>query len=386
MGSTAIKTNFMPDGLTHVVNGKERFILDSEDNLTLQNYLREGMALPSSDDAMKATFYLNDDQLKDFKDLQKAFGDIKNHCTIFHDVTYKDTVNLASDIVHCSFEIEGYLGNIIDLVNLFLDGNLSEESAESQISGLLELLIKNIGKYAETGQKVSKSVDDFANETKADDVSMNGSSTTPGLAKIYTDKYGLNNEDIKKLNDDIKEATRELEETTKKYNHDVVVAATTPTYVWVYPFGTIPAAIVAGVYGKRATDAYKKMKDLEEEIKTKTQELQQKTALIAGLALATQQTKEIGDLIKAAIKPIEQIQNCWNSLSSDLSDILKTVQVDIKEAALAIKKVPAQIAIDKWKDVADLANDYRNRAFITSVTETMAVNNIIQFPARNKIS
>src|SRR5262249_36889816 len=37
-----------------------------------------------------------------------------------------------------------------------------------------------------------------------------------------------------------------------EYQHDVIVASTTPTYGWVYPFGTICAATVAAVYGTRA--------------------------------------------------------------------------------------------------------------------------------------
>lgn len=154
MGTTALKSTLLPDELTYVVNGEERFVLDTADNLSLQSYLLKGRMLPSSDDAMKATFYLNDDQLKEFKDLQKAFGDIKNHCTTFYNGTYQDSINLASAIVHCTPELKNYLGKIIQLVDLFLDGKLSEENAESQISAVVKLLVDNITKYAEEGKKV----------------------------------------------------------------------------------------------------------------------------------------------------------------------------------------------------------------------------------------
>lgn len=384
MGMTAVKTNFMPDGMTYEVAGKERVVLDSSDNLTLQHYLLEGMVLPSTDDAIKTTFYLDDEQLESFRDLQKAFGDIKDHCTTFYQGAYLGAVNLASSIVDCSFDIEGYLGKIIKLVDLFTQGKLDEQSATDQISAVISLLIDKFNKYTESSQNVCNGINTFYEETIQDNVCMNGADGKSGLVESYKDKYELNEGDIKKLDDDIEEATRELEDATKEYNHDVTVAATTPTYAWFFPFGTIPAAVVAGVYGKRATDAYNKMKKLEKEIETKTQEYKQKMALVASLALAKQQTKDIGDLVKTAITPIEEMKGCWNAISQDLSNLLNTVQEDINKAALIIKDVPTQIAINKWKSVAAMADDYRKRAFISSISEKMAVANIIPFPARNK--
>ena len=80
------------------------------------------------------------------------------------------------------------------------------------------------------------------------------------------------------LNDDIAETQRELDKASADYNYDVTVAATTPTYAWIFPFGTIPAVVVAGVYGKRATDAYKKMGECRDQIKTAQGDLQAKMA------------------------------------------------------------------------------------------------------------
>lgn len=78
-----------------------------------------------------------------------------------------------------------------------------------------------------------------------------------------------------------------MDKVTKEYNYDVVVAATTLTYVWIFPFVTIPAVVVAGVYGNRATKAYKKMGELRDTIQNEIAELNQKMSMTAGLAIAS---------------------------------------------------------------------------------------------------
>ena len=92
------------------------------------------------------------------------------------------------------------------------------------------------------------------------------------------------------------------------YNYDVTVAATTPTYAWIFPFGTIPAVVVAGVYGKRATDAYKKMGECRDRIKTAQGDLQAKMAMVGCLRSATDSVSRIADLIQKAVAPIEAMK------------------------------------------------------------------------------
>ena len=59
--------------------------------------------------------------------------------------------------------------------------------------------------------------------------------------------------DDPKSSTSIKAVERFLADAKKNYEHNVVVAATTPTYAWVLPVGLISAIVVAAVFGTRAT-------------------------------------------------------------------------------------------------------------------------------------
>lgn len=55
---------------------------------------------------------------------------------------------------------------------------------------------------------------------------------------------------------------------------------------------------MAGVYGDRATKAYKKMGELKDMIRNETAELNQKMSMTAGLAIAGKQAGKLAELVK----------------------------------------------------------------------------------------
>ena len=115
-------------------------------------------------------------------------------------------------------------------------------------------------------------------------------------------------------------------------SHDVVVAATTPTYVWVWPFGTIAAAVVAGVYGDKAVKALERSRAAQQEINN----LSDKLAADAQLMIAINTTEggitNILDPLNAALPIIQKIQGVWGAIADDLNTIINTIQTNIQEA------------------------------------------------------
>lgn len=105
------------------------------------------------------------------------------------------------------------------------------------------------------------------------------------------------------------------------YNHDVVVAATSPTYVWVFPIGTIAAVVVAATFTAFALeqlDALNKAKDAvaaaESSLHTAYQSRAVQNVALTGVNSAVKHT----DL---AIAHTTTVQNAWNGLAHQLGVI-----------------------------------------------------------------
>lgn len=137
---------------------------------------------------------------------------------------------------------------------------------------------------------------------------------------------------------------------------------------------------MAGIYGDRATKAYNKMCELREKIKKSENEQKQKNAMIACFAIAKREVTEISELIKKAIKPIEKMKSEWSALSNDLSAVSTTIKEDINQLPLIVKQLGVDKALEQWNDVAEMAKEYRDHAFITEIAEETASANIIPFP------
>lgn len=384
MAEAALKINLSPSQLTYEAEGKQKLILDSADRLNLQRYLLEGMTLPINNQALKAAFFLTDGMLADFQDLLKAFQSIQGHCSVFYNGAYTKSISLASSIIEFNTSAKYYLGGISKIADDYNHGRVTVEYAEESVTALINILLKQFAGFIKDCDEVCAGINRFLTETYQDNVTMNGQDGKSGLNKVYTDKYNLNDSEIKKLRDDLDEAKRQLDKASEDYNYNVTVAATTPTYAWIFPFGTIPAAVVAGVYGDRATAAYKKMGELRDKIAKSSADLNQKMGMTAGLSIASSQVQKLSELIKKAIAPIEQMKGTWIAMSDDLGALNKTVKEDITQLPMVVKNIGVDKALEQWDAIAKEAQDYRQRAFITETSKNLAQSNVISFPELKK--
>lgn len=381
MAATAtVSYDLTPKGMIYSLEGKEKFVLDSADQLDLQRYVLEGQELPADNDSLKAAYNLTDDMLEDFKDLLEAFQKIQGHCNVFYHGAYTQSVNLASDVVNFNTYAKSYLKGISQTAEAFNNGRITSDYAESAVTKLISLLVEKLDEYTKKCDLVCQGIGQFLDDTRDDNVVINGSDGSSGLNKAYRDKYKLNANEITDLQTQIDEADRELDQATKEYNHDVIVAATTPTYVWVPVAGTIAAAVVAGIYGDKATKAYKKMKELRNQIRTAQDDLKKRISMSAGLVCVSKQLSELSGMIPQALSVIEGMKGNWSAMKNDLNTLLSTVQNDITQLPMCIKEMGVDAAIEQWERIAGEADDYRKRAFITETPEELAQADIILFP------
>lgn len=170
-----------------------------------------------------------------------------------------------------------------------------------------------------------------------------------------------------------------------EYQRDVTIACTTLTYAWVPYAGLITAAVIAGVYGKRATDMLNQVNATEDLIKTEQQELITAVAVNKVQSLAKSGLDSAVNYTVQAIVQATTVQNNWNTISNNLTDIQNEFNnttfgqgSDEKAQGKAVINVWLTQATNHWQTMIPLVNALVANPYIavipgnTSATDLLA--------------
>lgn len=347
------------------VAGGPAFILSSTEWLAIQTYVESGMALPTTDDAFKKLLGSGaPSDLSDFKPLIDAYKLINGHVTGWQTDTFPKSVSLASDIYNYAQQAPTYYAPILPLAKK-LTANPDDQDAKKELVAILDMLSKSASGYHDKAKEVAEKIQKFANDTQADKNTLNGTDGNGGLKKYYNDKYGATSSEVEELTKELQAQKVILDAANKEYDHDVIVASTTPTYAWVWPFGTIAAAVVAGVYGDKAVKALERSRAAQQQINTLSSKLAADTQLMINITTTESSITNILEPLNAALPVIQKIQGVWGAISDDLNNIITTINTNIAEALPIIMNLGVQTAINEWTEVGGLAQAYRLNAYIT---------------------
>ncbi|RYZ22240.1 MAG: hypothetical protein EOO16_09975 [Chitinophagaceae bacterium] len=342
-----------------------KICLASPDWIRIQTYVENALSLPVTEAEFRKV--LGDgapSDLSDFKSLLTAYGNVKQHCTTWRDDTYKKSVSLASDIFAYSQMVPNYYGAINPLAQALV-ANPDDTTAKNELAALLDMLAQKAKGYHDNAAVVATKISTFANDTTTDRNVLAGTESSPGLLKYYNDKYGSTSTEVKTLTAELEEQRKVLKAANDEYDHDVIVAATTPTYAWVWPFGTIAAGVVAGIYGDKAVKALERSRAAQQQINSLSTKLAADAQLMIALHNTTGGITNILQHLNAALPIINQIQGTWGAIADDLNAVLATIQQNIREALPVIMRLGVQTAIDQWKAVGAEADAYRKNAYVT---------------------
>jgi hypothetical protein len=347
------------------VVGGPGFCLSATEWIAIQQYVQYSLALPITDAQFRESLGPGaPSDLSDFTKLIDAYKKIFAHVTVWQDDTYPASVKLASDVVAYSKQVPVYYTPILPLADkLTIDPD--DAVAKAKLAAILDQLSKEAKSYADKAAIVEKKVKTFSDETEADRVALLGVDGKGGLKKYYNDKYGATSDEVKKLNEELVAQTLVLNSANEEYKHDVVVAATTPTYAWIWPFGTVAAAVVAGIYGDKAVKALERGKAAQKKIDELNASLQMDAKLMEVINQASIGINDISLKLVAALPIIQKIQGVWGAMADDLAAIVTLIRDNIQEALPIIMSLGVDAAIVQWKSVGETANAYRLNAYIT---------------------
>lgn len=340
------------------------FILSATEWLSIQTYVVNASALPTTTEAFK-TFLGKGapGDMSPFASLITAYANIHQHVSTWQNDTFPASVSLASDIYNYAKQAPLYYNPILPLAQK-LTQNPDDKESKDALKAILDVLSKTASGHHAKAKAVADKIQNFANVTEADRVVLSGVDGKGGLKKEYNEKYGSTSKEVTELKEELELQKKALDKANEDYNYDVVVATTTPTYVWVWPFGTIAAAVVAGVYGDRAVKALERVRAAEKKISTLGDKIATDALLIISVTTASSSINQTIGQITAALPVIQKIQGVWGAISDDLNNIVQTIDTNIEEALPIIMNLGVQTAINEWTEVGALAQEYRLHAYV----------------------
>jgi hypothetical protein len=347
--------------------GGPAFTLSRTEWLAVQTYVIDALSLPITMDQFKNSLGPGaPSDLSDFTQLVSAYATINGHCTTWQQTTFPTTVSLASDIYEYGVnKVPVYYPAILKEAQILSDDPNNADAAKA-LAAILDNLQGTASGYQTKATAAYNAVKTFADQSLADQGTLIGPQGETGLKKYYADKYGATSKDVQQLTLSLAAEKLALAGDQEEYRQDVIIAATTPTYAWVFPLGTIAAAIVAGIYGHKAVEALDRAKDDQDQIDRLNAELAADANLINAINLATDGITGISGALKAALPVIQKIEGVWKGLSDDIASIVSLINTDIRQVPPIIMNLGVSEATTAWYNVGQAAYQYRLNAFVTT--------------------
>jgi hypothetical protein len=362
--------------------GGPDFVLSRTEWYLIQTYVIDALALPTTNDAfLKAcedasktltppptTTMEAPQDLTQFTALLNAYTAIKSHCSEWQTKTYPAIVSLASDIyTYGHNDAPIYYPPILVQAEI-LEDDPGNEAARKKLLAILKNLQAKAQEHQTKAQDAYQKVQTFASQTAADKAVLGDEKS--GLTKTYNDKIGKGGDETTRLVNAIAAKQSELKDHNEEYHRDVVIAATTPTYVFIAPVGTISAIVVAGVYGKRATDMLEQIHADEAKIAELEGQLRTNANILLVLNGAQAGLKAISGALAKALPVIQNVEKIWGSIANNIAAIINLIDTNIAQAPPAIMSLGVGDAVQAWKDVAETANGFRVNAYVVTTTST----------------
>jgi hypothetical protein len=379
-----------------------RFLLTKEEWYAVQRYVGNAMALPITEAALRIRLNIPDNEdisqfsklIDGYEDSSggriNGYKDVYEHAEQWKKETYPFIVSLAHDLRGYADGVPASYGDMIDKVTLLdeaaqvlwcLENNippfvqdpayeyltrLSLEQIQPliqvttiQLSDLLKERISKATEYAEQASSAEQQVDEFKTLTEKDKSDMEL------LLASYSREHGEASEEMKEIRECIEGFQKCNTSLSEQYEHAVIVAATTPTYGWIFPLGTMIGATVAGIYGDKARQLRNQMNQVNEQI-TALETREQRVITMEGYLKAVNEDLQsmTGDMQEALVV-LGKMKGAWEIIATDLQKIVEQLEETEKgEIPLGLQKNLIRTAIGQWDTVNEAATGFVYNAYV----------------------
>ncbi|QUM90491.1 alpha-xenorhabdolysin family binary toxin subunit A [Moritella sp. 36] len=360
------------------LNENGSFILQTEEWLQIQLFTEAAKGLPTTEESMKTYFQITDHVAFDgvYNELLKSYEEINDIASLWSGPSghMSKMVNLAGDLMVYSKSVVWSATKLEDATEDLLAAARAGDEVKFQESKMMTLALLSIM------QNQTESF--YKDTTKMDDELTIFSETLSLQAKRLAEVERLNAGIL--LNDGtaeqyhIEELVREKDELNAEYTKWVTVGATTPTYAWVYPLGTIAAIGAAAASTAYAVDLKIRLDAKKEDLERARDKLTTTQAVYTSWVLATTNIDRIQEPMLAARNSLNKLRGGWSQLNSQIKGVLMLIEsIDSESvihnpnsltAAFSTSSIVENI-ICGWNDVGNTASAWQLNAYITESLE-----------------
>ncbi len=294
----------------------------------LQVYATWSERLPVEESDFKALMGASPVGYSFFPPLQEGNKMIAKASSEFLRSTYDEIVNVSNDLLSFAENVSPNHNKILLTVKELLEAGAASD-AVTLLTDLQDMAKANAETAGTLQKKLSGYKDVLSQAIGKFDIAKTSLEKDSKTNKAELDKL-MGDE---KVEGSLAYLEKKIKDFRAEYDHYVIVASTTPTYAWVWPFGPIAATIVAGIYGDKAV---KKLKELEEAI--------DKAAKAHVAANAAYQARTIYDVssegrknaqtfTSLAISNLGIVQTAWGDVVKHLGEILKWAKATTSDNA-----------------------------------------------------
>ncbi|MCC6372585.1 MAG: alpha-xenorhabdolysin family binary toxin subunit A [Bacteroidia bacterium] len=365
--ATTINPNSLGTGnfAQPAISNGPAFAMSSTEWQSLQTFFANVALLPSTTAALATQMGSGaPSNMSDFQQLITLYVSMQGQGTNFTQTLFPNVVSVAGDIANYGNSIGTYYGGLQTLINQLQSASPAQQpTIQANIIALVKQLADTAQNFGTNATNVKNNLITLSTNLTNDSGQLIG---TNGLYNYYNNKYGATSTTVQNLLSEISSDNSALSSAREEYKHDVIVAATSPTYCWVaWPVGMIAAAIVAGIYGKKATDELKVINSLQDTIATLTAQEQADTNLMTALQTAYNGCLTLNNQITGALKIVEEMAGGWSTISSDLNNIVYVLNNDFNSGLAFLEQINYNALIQDWTTLATLATTFQTKAFIT---------------------
>jgi len=343
--------------------GGPDFLLSRSEWITIQIFVQDALVLPTTQTEFRNSLGPGaPGDLSDFTKLINVYRLINDDAKNWRNSIYPKALSLASNIYdYGTNKVPVYYPPIKDLAQRLMD-NPNDQQAKNDLKSILKTLRGDADKQVEWARGVSAATFQFAYDIETDKTTLVGPDGKSGLVAYYNKKYGEASQAVADITKQITDQKAVLKAANDEYNHDVVVAATTPSYAWLGLPGFIAGAVVAGDYGARAVEALKRVNAAKAQINKLEAELAADANLMNAARSAQQSSSTIARDITTALPVIQKVEGVWGALFDDLGYILDLIDNNIAKVPPIIMDLGVDAAIRKWAAVAREADSFLRNA------------------------
>jgi hypothetical protein len=317
----------------------------------IQGYVARAQSLPGSDSVLLQQLGAGWGEVGRFTPLREAFDSMRGHGAQLSTLL-PDATSLAADLQDYALATTDTYAPLSELIAR-LRASRTDSEAEQLFQARVATLAGEVLVREQHAGTLEDRAHDLATAVEGDQARLESVRSSYQGAESQGDRGRLTAAHVRlaQLAHALAAAHVDL-----RYNLDMV--AGTAAYAWIWPWGTIAAASVAGVHGQRATDARNRISDLTNQITSEAGVARDMARRLHSLDRAIDSADQVGGSIAGVRPELGKLREHWQEARNDLEKLTKIVGTDLKKGTPITRRVLLELALSKWQQVHARASAY----------------------------